>query len=294
MSFLFVDNIIELTPGKHATGIKHVTPSERYLTKDQQGKLVLMAPVIGEALGQLTGWCIMKAVNFAKRPIAGIVNKVNIYGDAYLGDTIHLETFVDRLDDEAVAYHSVASVAGKEIFVIESALGPMLPMAEFIDEDTVKRQFSQICRTDNSFSIAKGQVYLNADTVPICRDAFYDQIIEWNANGRVIVQKKVSITAPYLIQHFPRKPVLPLTILLICNLDLAYKYLSQHLTPEELQAFNVRRLLRVKMNKFVQPGSTLTTTMVVKQPDKQRYRFRFQSKLGQTKVCITEIEFACH
>ena len=48
------------------------------------------------------------------------------------------------VDDRAVQYHSVARVGEELIFSIEGALGPLLPMADFIDTDEIRRQFTEI------------------------------------------------------------------------------------------------------------------------------------------------------
>lgn len=292
MSFLFVDKILALEPGKSATGIKHVTPGDPYIIQGRSGAPALMSAIVGETLGQLGAWSIMQANDFSKRPVAGVVNEVNLLDDAYIGDTLLLETTIDACDEAAVHYHGVATVCGRKIFSIDSAIGPMLPMETFIDRQEVKRQFSNIYHPgpcpDYVPSIAK----LNNQDFSACPHASYDHILAWESGKRVVAQKNVSMMAPYLADHFPRKPVLPLTILLMCKISLAYRFLTE-LAPEHLsKRFVPRCIRRVKMNDFVSPGSIVITTMTLKEYNEaQSAILQFTSKVDGKRVCVATAEF---
>ena len=63
-----------------------------------------------------------------------------------MGETLLLESFIDHLDDQAVQYHSIARIQDEVIFTIDGALGPLLPLEDFIDPIEVRRQFSEIDR----------------------------------------------------------------------------------------------------------------------------------------------------
>ncbi len=291
MNFLFVDRILDLELGKSIRGIKHVTADDTYLTIGRNGNTALMSSIIGEALGQLGAWNVMLSVDFTARPVAGCVSGVTIYDDAYVGDTILLETIIDSLDDKAVVYHSVAKVRDKIILTIDNALGPMLPMQDFIDPQLAKRQFQQINRPGEFVDLPLPQQSSQQDITINQYLANYDHILDWQSGKKIIAQKNISGLAPYFVDHFPNKPVLPLTMLLSSHINLAKQFIAEMLPAETARQFQLQSFRRVKMSDFVQPGDVLITTMTLKQQTTDDLVFNFQSEVAGKRVCIVEAVF---
>lgn len=293
MSFLFVDRILRMDEGSFIQGIKQVTHSDAYLLPSwDKSTSVLMSSVIGETLGQLGAWCAMHAYNFTLRPVAGVVSAVHIYGEAKVGDTVFLETTVDVLDETALEYHSLATVNGNPIFSIESALGPMLPMAEFIDAEEVKRQFDKIYRPGNYEANSGG--IANSPLLCSHQSSFhphisFDAVVEYNRGERVVAKKSLSLSASYLSDHFPRKPVLPLTILLQAKLQLASSFLVDSF--EDGHEFKPVTLRKIKMSGFVQPGDTVVTTMQLKEKTNEELIITYRSEMLGKRVCMAEAMF---
>src|SRR5665648_731422 len=98
MNFLFVDKILDLVPGKRTLALKHVTASDDYLYLNSEGRVTLIPCIVGEALGQLCSWNVIKASDFRLRLVGGVVGAVNLLEEVYLGDTILLENTIDALD----------------------------------------------------------------------------------------------------------------------------------------------------------------------------------------------------
>lgn len=290
MSFLFVDRILNLDPGHYALGIKHVTPSDIYLYRGRQGKPALLPALIGEALGQLGAWSVMRACDFRLRPVAGVVGEVTIYDDVTVGQTLLLETFIDKWDEQAVQYHSIARLGKHVIFTIEHALGPMLPMADFIDEAVVKAQFAMIDRPGEFVEEPHETTLLPNLPNASCIHSNFDHIQEWAKGKHVIAQKKVSLSAPYFSDHFPRKPVLPLTMLMNCKLQLARQFLMDAYNADEKTQFIPTQLRKIKMNEFVAPGSIVKTRLQLQQMGEHPI-VTFRSEVEGKRVCIAEAEF---
>lgn len=289
MSFLFVDRILKLDPGHYAAGIKHITPSDLYLYRGRLGKPALLPALIGEALGQLGAWSVMRANDFTMRPVAGVVGEVNIHDDAYIGQTLLLETFIDKWDEQAIEYHSVARVGEHIVFTIKHALGPMLPMADFIDEAVVKSQFSMINRPGTLVEEESETTIIPPLAHVPCVHSNFDHIQEWVKGKYVVAQKKVSLSAPYFADHFPRKPVLPLTILMNCKLKLAREFLADAYNTDETTQFIPMQLRKIKMNEFVSPGSIVKTRLQLDDPNRPVVTFR--SEVEGKRVCTAEAEF---
>lgn len=291
MSFLFVDRILHMDEGRFIRGIKHITLSDMYLTPGEPGeRWTFMPSIMGETLGQLGAWCAMHANGFKWRPVAGVVSAVHIQGQAVIGDTVLLETTIDALDDTAVEYHSVATVNGQPIFTIEHALGPMLPMEDFIDPAEVKRQFARIYRPDSNNTYNSNNIQLSSNNLsPITTHIDFDNIITWQLGECVVAQKHFSLSAPYILDHFPRKPVLPLTILLQAKLTLATRFIMASF--EDGLHFKPMTVRKIKMSGFVQPGDSVITHMRIKEKTEHRIIIGYQTTLADKRVCMAEAIF---
>lgn len=276
MRFLFVDSILESIPGEYIRGIKQVTSNDYYLSVDVHGHLYFPSSLIGETLGQLTAWNVMQYIDFEKRPVAGVVADVKVHRPAFVGDTLQLESFIDALDDVAVQYHSVAHVNGTPVLTIEGALGPLLPMEGFIDQKTIRQQFSQIYHHERPSLSGQYQPQV------LC----FDTITHSEPGYTMTATKYIDPSASYFPDHFPKKPVLPMTILLECKLNLAREFLNQ---ANYSGAYQIREMRRIKMNEFVYPGDTLNCTLNVKRQNHAELVLSFRSEVNGKRVCVMEL-----
>lgn len=290
MRFLFVDRILQLTPGKFVRGIKHITHDDYYLCSDGQGQLCFMPSLVGETLGQLAAWNVMFSHNFKLRPVAGVVSSARLHRPALVGETLCLESFIDAIDDTAVQYHSIARVGDEVVFQIDGALGPLLPMIDFIDEETARRQFDEINRPGD-YSVAPAMLHR---VFPSARPEkgmaagimFFDSIIASEPGVSLTAEKRVTRAAPYFPDHFPNKPVLPMTVLLECKCNLAQEFVARSgLT----QRYQLQEMRKIKMNVFVQPGDVITTHVTVKSQDANQLVLSFRSEVDGKRVCVLDM-----
>jgi len=282
MSFLFVDRILENTPGQHIVGLKFVTSNDAYLIGSKDGP-IFMPSLIGETLGQLAAWSVIDAANYEYRPVAGVASDVEISGHAKIGDVIHLESWIDRWDTQAVEYHSIARVNDHVIFTITNALGPMLPLTDFSDPEVVRREFAKINRPGkySPLPITDETLIWTASRLSGSYAAF-DHILEWEPGTHAKAVKLVSLSAPFFPDHFARKPVLPLTILLQAKTELAQNLLM----ASRDETWRLKRFEKVKMNGFVQPGDALMCQAVVKNQTESEAQVLFTSTVDEQRVCV--------
>lgn len=291
MSFLFVDRITDLSPGEFARGLKHVTQDDLYLDADPQGRACFLSSLIGETLGQLAAWNVMSHNRFSLRPVAGVVASAILHRPVYVGETIALEAHIDSLDDRAVLYHGQATVQGEPVFTLDGALGPLLPMTDFIALETVKQQFQQVYRP---FETAQTHAESIFEPMPFPAQAAmlklpklgYDHLLQHTQGVELLAEKRISRAAPWFPDHFPNRPVLPMTILLECKLNLARWFVSQAGFATNYQ---IRELRKVKMNEFVQPGDVIRTQLKVKAQDEQQLILSFRSEVDGQRVCVLEM-----
>lgn len=285
MRFLFVDRILQLVPGGVTRGIKHITPDDTYLCHDENGRVCFMPSLIGETLGQLAAWNVMFSNGFTQRPVAGVVSRARLHRSAYLGETLLLESFIDSLDSAAVQYHSVARVGDEVVFSIDGALGPLLPMNDFIDTDDVRRQFTELDRpgvwpaAEASNASLEEARYRPSPMV-------FDRIVLSESGVRMVAEKRITRAASYFPDHFPNKPVLPMTILLECTLNLAREFAAR---AGYDKSYQIQELCKMKMNVFVQPGDVLRSYMSVKRHDEEALVLTVRSEVEGKRVCVLDV-----
>ncbi|STX50293.1 (3R)-hydroxymyristoyl-ACP dehydratase [Legionella busanensis] len=290
MRFLFVDQILELIPGALIRGIKHITPDDSYIHKNEEGQYYFASSLIGETLGQLAAWNVMYTNNFTKRPVAGIVASAHLYRQAYIGETLLLESTIDSLDEQAVQYHSVARIGNEVVFTVDGALGPLLPMENFISQEEIRCQFNEIYRPgewsryQELFAI-DGDAIAHLGALNPFKISF-DKIIEYKPGESMTAVKRISRSAPYFPDHFPNKPVLPMTILLECKLHLAHLFLQK---AALIDRYQVAELRKIKMSEFVYPGDVLYCYVSFVQQNEQQLILRFRSEVNSKRVCILDV-----
>ena len=281
--FHFVDQILELDPGRHPLGVKHVTPGDTFVRPTAGGEPALLSCIIGEALGQLGAWNVMAAKDFSVRPVAGVVGEVVITGEAAVGDSILLDTRIDSVTDDAVFYHAIATVDGTEVLRLENTLGPLLPMEQFNDPDELRERFGRIHCPGAPAEAPK----LEGDpAVPF--DMSFDEILSLESGKEATAVRQVSGREAFLADHFPKKPVLPLSLLLESLLQLGQKLLVE----DGGARFVPTGARKVKMTRFVEPGSSLVAKIRVVERSAQNALLKFRCEVDGGRVCVGEAKYS--
>ncbi|WP_028388542.1 hydroxymyristoyl-ACP dehydratase [Legionella fairfieldensis] len=291
MRFLFVDRILELVPNKLIRGLKHITSEDVYLCYDETGKPCFIPSLIGETLGQLAAWNVMVVNDFTLRPVAGVVASARLHRPAYVGETLLLESVIEVLDERAVQYRSVAHVQGEVVFTIDGALGPLLPMDDFINEQEVRSQFAEINRPgdwpqDLRATTQDYELIIQPESFARVSMFSFDRILAFQPGCSLIAEKCITRAAPYFPDHFPNKPVLPMTVLLECKLNLAREFLARSALEFHYQ---ISELRKIKMSEFVYPGDVITCYVKVKQRDAQQLILSYRSEVDGKRVCVLDI-----
>ena len=294
MRFLFVDRIIEQIPGQVSRGIKHITPDDHFLYPEDSGQASFIPSLIGETLGQLAAWNVMAFNDFTARPVAGIVDSVVVHRQALLGETLLLESFIEAVDEQAVQYNSHAYVGDALVLEVKGAIGPLLPMNDFIARAQVVQQFKEIDRPEDWQAVKTHYIQEAAETaldLDLCAppSLFFDQILAFEPGDYLTATKKISRAAGYFADHFPNKPVLPMTILLECKINLAKAFIEESGFEAcyEFQSFR-----KIKMNEFVYPGDQVLCQLKLGKKTEQTISITFRSTVNQKRVCVAEAIFS--
>ena len=293
MRFLFVDRIVELIPGKVVRGLKCITRDDYYLSTDYTGRAIFTPCLMGEALGQLAAWNVMLTQDFSSRPVAGIAARATVHRPAYVGEVLLLEATIDALDEAVVQYHGVARVGDEVVFSLEGAIGPLLPMHDFIDSSLIRRQFDEINRPGdwNALSLA---LPVPCEAIPYeaglhVAPMLFDAIIDDEPGERLSAIKLITRAAPYFADHFPNKPVLPMTVLLECSLNLAREFVRR---GSFKNTYEVQTIRRIKMSDFILPGDLLTGVVTLKRKEENHLILMFKMDVQGKRICVFEVDMA--
>jgi len=160
-------------------------------------------------------------------------------------------------------------------------------MSDFIAEADVREQFAEINRPGVwPPPLAASTVYDTQEFAPAFPAMQFDRLLAHEPGVSMVVQKNVTRAAPYFPDHFPKKPVLPLTVLLECKLNLAQTFIKD--APFDGQ-YVVEAFRKIKMNNFVSPGDVITTQVKVKSCDGNCLILSFRSEVNGARVCVLEV-----
>ncbi len=201
--------------------------------------------LIAEAVGQLAAWVAMAAIDFRGRPVAALASQTRFRRGAAPGDTLTLAVEIESCDDEAVAYHGHADIAGERAIELIDCLGPMLPLAEFDDPVALRAWLATLTGSGAPSGRFRGIDVAAPVAVPA------------TAPGVACALLAVPRAAAFFEDHFPRRPVFPATLLLDALLAVALRLARASGPWGAAVALAPRRMTHVKVRAFTPPGSTL-------------------------------------
>jgi 3-hydroxymyristoyl/3-hydroxydecanoyl-(acyl carrier protein) dehydratase len=260
MRFHLVDRITAIDPGRGA-----------------RGRLALPATGsspswIAEAVGQLAAWVAMADSGFRRRPVAGMTRVARISGDARAGATLDLEVALDGCDDDAVCYSGSARQGGVAVLELADCVGPMLPLEEFDAPAAVADRFQRLC--GNGLGPDERATFV---TLPFeRRDSF---------RGTVDAPTEPS----FFVDHFPRKPVLPATLLLDAGLRLAASAAAEEFALAAEECHHPRVVEDLKLRSFVSPGERVDLWVEVS-GTRARPEVRLSASVASRRVASARAE----
>src|SRR5882762_5562483 len=127
-AFSFVNRITSVQAGIRITG-QYAIPADL----DS-----FPSSLVAESIGQLAAWSAMAALNFERRPVAGLAATIELLAPVRPGQVLELAAELESVDAEAVAYGGTAHADGKPVLRLHHCVGPMLSQEEFDDPQAVR------------------------------------------------------------------------------------------------------------------------------------------------------------
>ena len=264
-AFTFCDRITEFVPARRARATFAVPAALAGFS----------SCLVAEATGQLAAWVAMAHIGFRGRPVAALAHDVRMQGDVQPGEILTLEVDIEECDDDAVFYQGRAHVAGRAVVRLIDCLGPMLPQDDYDSADDLARQFAILCGEGAAPGRFEGLGTHAIDIVAASVDA---------RSARL----HVPVDAPYFVDHFPRRPVFPATLLL----DHAIRVATDLVDAAAPRAQRVTRVQNVKMRDFIRPGEDVMLQVTQVSAGDDDARVKLMAKVGDRTMATAQFSFA--
>ena len=287
--FLFVDQILELVPGERAVGFCHLSSGRAFLAPGNPcsrdpAELSVPPSLLGEAVGQLAAWTVLVANDFRLRPVGALIERVDIIGRACADDPLLLAVRIDSRNDESVVYSGTASVDGVDVLKFENAYSPLLPVQDFDDPGDLSRRFHLIPKGGDAAAIPP------AYDAARSTDYECDRVLGHDPGQGIVAERRFDESEPFFSDHFPRKPVVPMTVLMECLLRLARRLFDE--SGDEDAPLTRVSVRNAKISRFIRPGDSVTASVRLLERGGHGARFRARCDLDGHRVCQAKVEFS--
>ncbi len=103
MRWLWIDRIIELSPGERLCAIKHVSLAEEHLFVTTGGVPVMPTSLIIEGMAQTAGLLVGHAGGFREKVLLAKIQRATLDREATPGCTLFYEATLTRMDPQGAA-----------------------------------------------------------------------------------------------------------------------------------------------------------------------------------------------
>lgn len=270
MPFLFVDRLLEVVPGQRAVGLKNVAMSEPGLVELTPGWLFLSQAHTAEAIAHCISWLVIASLEFRAKPIAVTTEEMTFDGWARPGDQLRLEAAIHIMNEDGALCSGRALIGDRPIATMKNGICAYVPMEALEDEALVRARYQFLCGEEAEAEAVWAAEGLEARWPLVAGQLWpyplVDRVVAWESGKRLVAAKGVTRTEAMLADHFPKRPVLPGTIMTealsqagLCLLDRGRA--GDGGPPR--RAF-LRRITMARFRRFLHPGDLLLMEATVR------------------------------
>lgn len=277
--FSFISSILKVEPGRSARGLSVVPRVDDEAGSSESPVRELPPCLVTEAVGQLAAWASMAGVDFRRRPVAALAGELIVHGGAACQSMLEIEVDIDRCDLDTVAYHGRAWCGEACLVELRRSVGPLLAMEDFDDPAAVAGRFRALCEAGWQPPVPKAEL-CGLEVVVTNLEA---------AAGRIRAEIRVPVAAPWFAGHFPRRPVLPGTLLTDVQVRLAAE-VARVVRPDGPGGVRLARVKGTKLRSFVPPGATITVEGMLRHRGATAIEVAFEGATDLGRVLSTRVE----
>jgi 3-hydroxymyristoyl/3-hydroxydecanoyl-(acyl carrier protein) dehydratase len=266
-AFSFVDRITALERGCSVRGRYAIPPKIE----------AFPVSLVAEAVGQLAAWAAMAAVDFTHRPVAGIAGKIELLSKVQPDQVLDLSAELESVDTDTVGYCGAAYVNGNPVIRLLDCVGPMVPLNEFDDPDALRAR----CSFLRTVGATPGS-FCGLPTLVLEPSA-----CEPGQFARALL--RVPSTAPFFADHFPRRPVLPGTLLMNASIQTAAMLVEA--TGDRGGIWLPSTVSEMKLRSFISPGVTLTLEAKVTRSSSNSFSVATESRIDHRLIGSAHVLF---
>jgi len=268
-AFSFIDRILSCDAGVRIRGSYRIPA----------GIEAFPTSLVAEAVGQLAACSAMAAVDFQRRPVAGIAGRIDLFGEVRPGQTLELAADLESADAEAVGYGGSASVNGIPVIRLTNCVGPMVPMEEFDDPVAVRSRFAVLIGEGAGPGGFEGLPPLPVE----CTGGEAGKV----ARGVLRVPSSARIFA----DHFPRRAVFPGSLLMHASLELAARLVSEITPTPAGPIWRPRAISDMKLRAFIPPGEALELEARLKESSEHVAELVVETRQGKRLLGSARVTF---
>jgi 3-hydroxyacyl-[acyl-carrier-protein] dehydratase len=268
-AFSLVDRILSCEAGVSVRGLYGIP----------LGTEAFPAALVAEAVGQLAAWSAMAAVDFQRRPVAGIAGGIELLGEVRAGQTLELAAELESADIEAVAYGGSASVDGIAVLRLTHCVGPMVLMEDFDDPAAVRSRFG-VLRGEG----ARPGGFTGLPPLPVER-------VGGEVGNVARAMLCVPPSARIFADHFPRRPVFPGSLLMHANLELATQLVREITQAPAGRTWRPRAISDMKLRAFIPPGEVLELEARLEECSEREAELLVETRRGKRLLGSARVTF---
>lgn len=261
---------MEVVPGQRAVGLKNVALSEPGLVELTPGSRYLPQAYAAEAIAHCISWLVIASLEFRAKPIAVTTQEMLFDGWARPGDQLRLEADINNLRDDSALCSGRALIGERVLAEMKNGICAFVPMEALEDEVLVKARYRFLLGQEPEEGAAweaqglQGRWPLLAGQ--LWPYPYVDRVLAWEPGKRLVAAKAVTRSDSMLDAHFPKRPVLPGTVMAEALGQAGLCLLERGLEGSAAPSIRaqLRRVKKARFRRFLHPGDLLIMEAVVR------------------------------
>jgi 3-hydroxymyristoyl/3-hydroxydecanoyl-(acyl carrier protein) dehydratase len=204
----------------------------------------MLPMLVFEAVGQAAAWLIAEATEHKRRLLVVMVPHLRLLAPAPQGSLLQLNAEIDQLRGDSVRFTGNVKIDGKPILTAEKVMGFLARLETLTDPEASMHDLEALMVAEATHT---------RDDVFVPPELLIDEIVAEQPGERIEAQTLVPTDAPQFADHFPRRPLMPGSLLG----EIVAQLSARVVADGGDQQFSLTEVKRARFREPVVPGDTL-------------------------------------